>query len=323
MISYNSHLMAIKKSTKTTTSVEKPLIGANDSLRITLSWEKVEPAYQKTIRELAKTIKSDGFRQGKVPAQLVEERLGTDKILERTLEKLLPEAYSEAIKRAGKHPVTQPEFRPIKFAKGNEVVLEAQFAEKPVIEVPNYQKIITKAKKDADQRLKEQAKDLEKSKSKQKHESAADSQESKPPTEEQKNEYRLQVIYQALVQHFKPNIPELIVKQEVRADLDQLVRQLQSMKLELDDYLARRKLTFEKLSEELTIGALGRIQVVFILDSIASEAKLTVSDEEIADYIKKNLPEDSRKIYLENQHYRRALAQTLIRNKVTAHLLAI
>jgi len=318
--------MAIKKSTKTTTSVEKPLIGANDTLRITLPWEKVKPAYQKTIRELAKTMKSDGFRQGKVPAELVEERIGSDKILERSLEKLLPTAYTEAIKKAGKHPVTQPEFRPIKFAKGNEVVLEAQFAEKPVIKVPNYQKIVSKAKKDADQKLRVQEKEIVKSKTKHKDASATKSNEtstSKTPTEEQKNEYRLQVIYQALVQNFKPIIPELIVKQEVRADLDQLVRQLQSMKLELDDYLERRKLTFEKLSEELTIGALGRIQVVFILDSIAAEAKLTVSDDEIAAYIKKNLPEDSKKIYLENQHYRRALAQTLIRNKVTAHLLAI
>lgn len=321
--------MAIKKTTKSTKSTnktkgkteEKPLIAPNDTLKIVIPWSDLEPEYNKAVTKMAKSIKADGFRKGKVPHQLVEERVGTEKILEQAVEQLLSEAYTKAVKAADKHPVTQPEFRPLKFAKGNDVELEAQIAEKPEVKVTGYKKVADKAKKEADKKLKDQEKAEKTSKSKKddkkdKHPSA------KPLTAEQKEDYRLQVIYQALVQEFKPAIPELIVKQEVRADLDQLVKQLESMQMKLDDYLARRQLTFEQLSQELTMGALGRIQVVFILDSIAASAKLDVSDKEITEYIDKNVPAEARKTYQDHPQYKAVIRQTLLRKKVADHLLA-
>ena len=65
------------------------LIGDNTKITITIPWKDAEPAYNQAKKKVAKTVKADGFRKGKVPAELAEKLAGTDKILDEALQIVL------------------------------------------------------------------------------------------------------------------------------------------------------------------------------------------------------------------------------------------
>ncbi len=54
-------------------AIEK-LEGLERRLKVSVPVEQVEKAYQARLKKVAKTIKLDGFRPGKVPAHVVESR---------------------------------------------------------------------------------------------------------------------------------------------------------------------------------------------------------------------------------------------------------
>ena len=96
---------------------KKSLIAPNDSIQITLNWKLVEPVYKKTVSNFAKDVKAEGFRVGKAPLAIVEQKIGLEKIIDQVLRELLPEAYEKEIKKSGKKPITTPEFNPISLEK--------------------------------------------------------------------------------------------------------------------------------------------------------------------------------------------------------------
>lgn len=298
------------------------MIAKNTVINITLPWKEVKPAYDKAKAKLAKSVKSDGFRPGKVPAELAENLVGKEKIVDETLQTLLPAAYQAAVTKEKKQPLTYPEFSPKVVETGKDWEIEAHIAERPEIKLKDYKKTAKTAIKDADKKLAEAEKQKKNDK---KGSDAQDTKEaiSQELSKEQKQDYQLQHIYQALVQEYRPQVPDLLVKHEVQSDAEQLGKQLQQVKLTFEDYLERRGLTSEQLSQELTMGALGKLQVAFIMDAIAQDAKITVNDKEIDDYIGTKVDEQIKNEFSQNPEYRRMLANTLLRQKIADHLLAV
>lgn len=306
-----------KKSAEPTSPL-KSFIGDNTKVTVTIAWEKVAPAYEKAKQKVARKLKADGFRPGKVPAELAEQLAGRERIVEETLQLVLPEAYNAVIEKEKKQPLTYPEFNPLKVENTQDWVVEAFLAERPTLTVKDYKKVAQTAIKEADKKIAETEKEQEKAHKEGKH---ADDHDHKI-TDEQRNDYRLQHIYQAMVQEYKPVIPELLVKHEVQADLDQLTRQLSQVNLTFDDYVQRRGQNFEQISQEMTINALGKLQVAFLMDAVAQQANLTLDDKELDEYIEKKVDEKSKKQFGNNPEYRRLLANTLLRQKIADHLLA-
>jgi trigger factor len=63
---------------------------------------------ERTARELGRELRIPGFRKGKVPPQIVLQRVGRDAVLEQTLRDSLPEWYERAMLEAGVAPVGDP-----------------------------------------------------------------------------------------------------------------------------------------------------------------------------------------------------------------------
>lgn len=293
---------------------ETALIAPNSSIIVTIEAKPAEAAYHKTIGKLATKVKVSGFRQGKVPPKIAEEQLNPEYVIEKALQLVLPAAYDAAIKTSGKKPISHPEFKAVSVELGKPWEIEAQFAEYPVIDIKNYKKIAVSAKKEAQKEWKKQD-------SKAKDEKPAPNDSRTP--EQKEKDFIVQHIYSALAKEIKPQIPEILVKQEAQYDVDQLVRQLQMFNMKLEDFLARKQTSFEEFSSEVTIGALGRLQIMFLLAKIAEEAKLEVSDADI----EKAMNENSDKEYVEKQknnpEYLSYLKETLSRQKVVDHLLGL
>src|SRR5919199_2731924 len=68
----------------------------------------VDRALSQAAADLGREMRIPGFRKGKVPAQVVLQRVGRDAVLDDAVRKALPSWYEEAIGEAGIAPVGEP-----------------------------------------------------------------------------------------------------------------------------------------------------------------------------------------------------------------------
>ncbi len=287
------------------------LIADNDVLTVTIKWDEIKPAYQKVLAKRATTVKSDGFRKGKVPAHMVEKMVGRDRLVNATLEQLLPAKYLEVLKKEHKHPVTQPAITPVSTESGQDWQVKIEIAEKPKIQLGSYKKSVVAASKDADQAWKKQQK-TEKSTKKPKQDEAS--------VAAQQRDAKLKAIFTALVTQAAPRIPELLVRQQTREELHRLSHTLEQLKMSMDDYLARRGQTFEQLGQEFAATALGQLQIEYVLQAITEDQGITATDAEITKEWEKLPVSKDRKLDDQSKEY---LRLQLVRNKTIEWLLAV
>lgn len=316
------------------------ILAANTSFTLTLAWSEVEKTYARILARQAARVKAPGFRQGKVPPQIAEGIIGQNKLIEATVDTLLPEAYTAEVKKLGYTPITQPDIRPKKIEMGSDWELDVQIAQRPEVKLGKYQDLVKKAKKDAEKEIAElekkqaeAAKEAEKAKKASKDKDAAETSEKTDKTavnpanltgmtDEQRKDVVLKTIFKALVTEIKPMVPELLLREETRRELDNLVHNLEHLKLSLDEYLERRQISFDDLSTEIAATLLGQIQIEFILDEISKTNKFTVEEAEIAEVAGRIEDAATREAQLKDERYHQYVRASLLRQKTVDHLLA-
>lgn len=325
------------KTTKTDTKVaEKSLIVPNTVIKLTIPSKQANEAYTKSLNKLAKRIKVAGFRKGMVPAKIAEEQLQPETIIEEALQLVVPKIYMDELKKSGKKPLTYPEFKPVSLEKGADWVIEAAIAEKPEVTLKDFQKTVEKANAAAQAEIEKQIKEVKaQAKNPQlkedekgghthadgtHHDHAHTAQE---PTEQQKRDFTLQFIYRELITSTKPEIQELLVKEEVSADLKDLSNRLSQMNIPFEKFLEHRKMSFEDLSTELAAGALARLQMLFITDAIAQDQKISVEKKDIEAAFDKITDPELKKKQQSDPRYTDLLTQTILRQKVADYLLSL
>jgi FKBP-type peptidyl-prolyl cis-trans isomerase (trigger factor) len=298
---------------KSKESIEKPLIIDNTVIELTIDAKTASHAYDEAVEHMAKNLKTAGFRKGKVPTAVAESMLRQEDIIQHALEHIVPGIYKTAIEKSGKEPLTQPEFKVISANTGEDWKLEASIAEAPEINLKDYKKIAKEARKQAEKELVEQ-------------ETTAKAEKKdgfKPATQDQKDGAVVQKIYQQLLSELKPQIAELLVKEEIRADFGNLRRQLDQMKIPLEKFLELRKITIDDLTNQLAAEALGRLQLSFLIAALAREAKVTVEQSDLDAAMEKITDPELKKQQTSDPMYRQLLAQTILRRKVAEHLLSL
>jgi len=316
--------------TKTTKPIDKKeekksLITPNDSIKITLSWKIVEPIYKKTVSKFAKNVKAEGFRVGKAPLAIVEQKVGLEAIIDQVLRELLPEAYEAEIKKSGKKPITTPEFNPISLEKNKDWVLEAHFSLIPEVKLGDYKKVTQTAKVEALKFIGEHNETIKKEAAECKredkdHDHAKAHQEL---TDQEKKEINLQHIFKDLVANFAPAIGELLLRQETQTEYERLAKQLEQYKISTEDYLKRRQITIEQLSQELAGTVLSRLQLDFIMAAISKAEKLEVKEDEVKAELVKITNLKMRQDIEKNQNYLNQIKANLLQQKTLTLLLTL
>src|SRR5215204_3654802 len=114
-------------------------------LDIEVAPETVRRGVEAKIRELGQQVRVPGFRPGKAPRRVIENRLGRDYIYMEALQEQLPGWYSQAIVETDVRPIDRPEIHfddPLdeeegfKFSATVEVRPEAVLGEYKGVEVP-------------------------------------------------------------------------------------------------------------------------------------------------------------------------------------------
>ncbi len=112
--------------------------GNEGVLTVTVPAEKVDKAIDQAFKKVVKQINVPGFRKGKVPRPIFEQRFGVEALYQDAVDILLPEAYGEAIDETGIKPVDQPEINVTSIEKGSDMTFEANVVVEPEVQLGDY-----------------------------------------------------------------------------------------------------------------------------------------------------------------------------------------
>ena len=107
-------------------------------LTITLSAESFDKALDAAFKKVSKNLQVPGFRKGKVPRPMFEQKFGVEALYEDALDAILPQAYVNAIEETNIAPVAAPTWDIKEIGKGKELVAEATVVVKPEVELGQY-----------------------------------------------------------------------------------------------------------------------------------------------------------------------------------------
>ncbi len=227
------------------------------TIQITFSIPKsvIDTHETQTLTELAKSAKVAGFRPGKAPLEKVKANITKEKLLEQTLSKILPKAFSESIAEHKIKPATFPKFEIL--SQATDWQIRATTSEIVDFELGDYRKIV----KDALASLP-------------KEEPARNTSHSDAGGKEQK-------ALSALVDAIKITIPHILIEEEVNMRLSQLLERIEKLGLTLEGYLASIGKTPESIRKEYQKQSKMAISLELILNKIAQSEKIEVPHEEI------------------------------------------
>lgn len=110
-------------------------------------WEEFSEYYNKSLEKMSQGIVLDGFRTGKVPKDIVEQKIGQGEILEKAVELALQTNYPQIIHKEKLEVIDQPQVEILKLAKGNDFGCRIRVEVLPEVSLPDYKKIAGSTKK--------------------------------------------------------------------------------------------------------------------------------------------------------------------------------
>lgn len=101
---------------------------------------------ERALAHLQEHTKMDGFRQGQVPLDMVEKKVGQESLLIEAGDLAVKESYAKYVNENNLEPVGSPEVQILKIAKGSPMVFKVMFSVIPEIQLPDYKEIASKVK---------------------------------------------------------------------------------------------------------------------------------------------------------------------------------
>lgn len=270
-------------------------------LTMTIPVDEVNKGYERAIVDIVNNAEIDGFRKGKAPRKLVEEKTDKSKVYEKVLQDIIPQAYIEAIKEHGLKPIISPKVELLKAKEGEDWEIRATTCEEPAIELGDYKDKVKTAL--ASSKLWTPGK----------------GEENKEKTAEATEEEKTQKVIQAVLDSVKIEIPLIIIEEEVNRSVANLINQTNTMGITIDQYLASIGKTPESIREEYNQKTMANYKMQFALDKIAAEEKIEVSDQEIEELIKVSGDEKLKK-ELENPMQKAYIKGIIARRKTLEFL---
>lgn len=258
-------------------------------LNITIPSKIVKETTEIVLEEVVKSADVAGFRKGKAPKKLVEQKVDKDKVKEEVLKKLIPQAYAQAVKKHDIKPIINPRIHVESLEEDKDWKFTASVCEAPQVDLNGYKDNIKKI--------------------------TAASKIIVPGKE--KKEASFEEIITELQKSINVKVSKIIVEQEVERLLAQTLSEIKRLGLTLDQYLTSTHKTVEDLKKEYENKATNDIKLEFALTKIAEEEKITVGDAEIEDSIKKAKDENERKGLEANKY----LLASVIRQQKTLDFL--
>lgn len=114
--------------------------GLGRRLTITIQADAIKKAMHSELITTAKKVRIDGFRKGKVPLNIVEQRYGAS-LLHDTLSELMQKNFFDAIIKSSLEPAGAPIYKPNEYKPGEDFTFTAEFEIYPQVELKDIDSI--------------------------------------------------------------------------------------------------------------------------------------------------------------------------------------
>ena len=105
-------------------------------LTVEVDFDELTPSVNSAYRKVAGQIRVPGFRPGKVPPRIIDQRVGRGLVLEEAVNEAIPQFYGKAVEEADVRVLSQPEIEVTNFEDGQPLTFTAQVDVRPDIELP-------------------------------------------------------------------------------------------------------------------------------------------------------------------------------------------
>jgi trigger factor len=107
-------------------------------LTIEIPFADLKPAIDKAYAQIGSQITVPGFRKGKVPAAVINQRVGRGAVLQDAINETIPQAYAAAVAEHQLTPLAQPEIDITKLEDNDVVELVAEVDIRPDFDLPDF-----------------------------------------------------------------------------------------------------------------------------------------------------------------------------------------
>ncbi|NIE99994.1 trigger factor [Pantoea sp. Acro-805] len=108
--------------------------GLGRRISITVPADSIESAVKKELVEVAKKVRIDGFRKGKVPANIISQRYGAS-VRQDVLGELMTRNFVDAIIKEKINPAGAPNYVPGEYKEGEDFTYAVEFEVYPEVEL--------------------------------------------------------------------------------------------------------------------------------------------------------------------------------------------
>jgi trigger factor len=107
-------------------------------LSVEVPFDELKPSLDKAYRSIAQQVSIPGFRKGKVPPRLIDQRVGRGAVLEEAINDAIPQHYSAAVREHEVKVLGQPDVSVTELNDGENVAFTAEVDIRPEFELPEY-----------------------------------------------------------------------------------------------------------------------------------------------------------------------------------------
>ncbi|MFE9659734.1 trigger factor [Streptomyces sp. NPDC005955] len=107
-------------------------------LTVEVPFEELKPSLDAAYKKINQQVTVKGFRKGKIPARVIDQRFGRGAVLEEAVNDALPKFYTEAVNEAELNVLGQPEVDITELKDGETLNFTAEVDVRPAIEIPDY-----------------------------------------------------------------------------------------------------------------------------------------------------------------------------------------
>lgn len=282
------------------TQVEK-LPKSTVKITVTIPQDQVKAEREKAIEAAVKKAKIDGFRPGQAPRHLVEPKLDPGELNGAVINKLVPEAFTTALKEHLLRPISDPRIEIKQFGQDQEMVFEAVIAERPEVKLGDYRQAL--------QGIGGRA-------------TVVYGPDGQPigGKKEESADAKINQVMEILLQTCQVEVPPILVEQEVSKMMARIIDQTQSLGITVEQYLQATNKTPEDLKLDYSRIAEQNLRAEFILQELAKREEVLVKEEELMEAIKA-APDESARAEMEKPENKLYLLSVLQKSKTLQKLM--
>lgn len=106
-------------------------------LTVEVPFEELKPNLDHAYREVGRQVRVPGFRPGRVPPRVIDQRVGRGAVLEHAVNDAVPELYGKALQEHEMFALGQPDVEITKLDDGKELTFTAEVDVRPKFDLPD------------------------------------------------------------------------------------------------------------------------------------------------------------------------------------------